>query len=146
MTTITIERVSVKNPIAVWGVLMMDETPVAVTLERPWLNNEHAISCIPKGTYQADWVYSPIHSKFLYQLQAVPGRGQVELHTGNDVLDSEGCILIGTSFGPVIEKDKNNVPTGRKYIGILDSIPAYSRFVSACKGEKSIQVIITEPV
>jgi hypothetical protein len=70
---------------------------VCFTLELPWLNNQSNISCIPEGTYQAKVAYSPKHKRNLYWLQNVPGRGSVEIHIGNLVKDTLGCILLGSS-------------------------------------------------
>lgn len=69
---------------------------VFATLERPWLGNEHDASCIPCGEYRAMWYDSPSKGRVL-QLVNVPGRSMIELHVGNYVKDTEGCILVGSA-------------------------------------------------
>ena len=48
------------------------------TLERPPLDNQNGISCIPVGTYQAEIYQSPTKGS-VYLLQNVPGRTMIEL-------------------------------------------------------------------
>jgi hypothetical protein len=67
------------------------------TLEKPWLNNQHSISCIPAGTYTALWNFMGDMNAYHYELQNVPGRTGIFMHPGNFVVDSEGCILLGAT-------------------------------------------------
>lgn len=80
-----------------YGVLLKDSTPQCVTLELPQLNNVVDKSCIPAGTYQVNANPNPDKP---FRLQNVPGRTEVDLHAGNTVHDTLGCILLGTSFYP----------------------------------------------
>ena len=68
------------------------------TLERPWLNNQHMISCIPKGTYIAVWAYQGDLKEWHYTLQNVLDRDGIFMHEFNYVFQSEGCIGLGKSF------------------------------------------------
>lgn len=61
------------------------------TLERPWLNNAPMVSCIFAGAYSV----GPNPGTKPWRLQNVPGRTQVDIHAGNTIADSEGCILVG---------------------------------------------------
>lgn len=81
----------------VFGTLAVDNFPVAVTLERPWLDNKTSVSCIPAGLYIAKRVVSPSHGD-VFEVTGVPGRSHILLHAGNIDDDSEGCILLGESF------------------------------------------------
>ena len=65
------------------------------TLERPWLNNQRRVSCIPAGTYKGRVLPSPRFGIDLPELLDVPGRDQILIHPGNTIDDTEGCILIG---------------------------------------------------
>lgn len=89
------------------GSLVIDVTGfLCKTLELPWRDNQHDISCIPQGTYQCKWMFSPVHNCDLYHVIAVPDRGSVEIHVGNWAGDvskgfksnSKGCILVGHLF------------------------------------------------
>lgn len=68
------------------------------TLERPWRNNQHRVSCIPAGTYTVRPFSSPRH-KDCFELVDVPDRDAILIHAGNFVHDTEGCILVGRARG-----------------------------------------------
>jgi len=79
------------------GILFSEDGDrICETLELPWKENQHDISCIPEGSYECKLLYSPIHRRKLYWLQSVPNRIAIEIHIGNTVDDTKGCILLGT--------------------------------------------------
>lgn len=87
-----------QNDVRTLGAMIDDDgTRVCETLELPWRDNQHDISCVPEGEYECRLAYSPSHKRDLYWLQDVPGRGCVEIHIGNTVHDTKGCILLGTT-------------------------------------------------
>lgn len=100
---VTIVRVT-KNPFRPQrGVLLYQGEPVVVTLELPWLNNTHEISCIPEGVYECqkrsgrvtlDGASRPI----VYEVQDVPNRTGILIHPGNTAKDTHGCILVGREY------------------------------------------------
>lgn len=62
------------------------------TIELPWLNNQHRISCIPEGKYLLKKRYSERHGRHL-EVTGVPGRDLVLIHPANDaVKELLGCI------------------------------------------------------
>ena len=71
------------------------------SIERPWLNNERNISCIPEGEYLCKYVERSASGRYkkVYHLQDVPGRSGILGHSGNLVKHSSGCILWGKKFG-----------------------------------------------
>ena len=71
-----------------------------VTVERPWLQNQHGVSCIPEGTYQCLRVTRPKHG-VCFEVQNVPDRSAILLHAGNTARDVEGCIALGNKYGVV---------------------------------------------
>ena len=74
------------------GILFDDNIKLA-TLERPWLDNAPTISCIPEGTYI---VKRDKMGKYQwFAVQNVANRTFIELHEGNKVSNSAGCILVG---------------------------------------------------
>lgn len=70
------------------------------TVELPWRDNETDKSCIPVGSYICDLYHSPRHGQ-VWMLRNVPGRTNCEIHAANTILDLEGCIGVGDSFGQV---------------------------------------------
>jgi len=95
------------------------------TVERPWLNNERNISCIPTGRYG---LRLGMHRRNTpdtsddypaYELEGVPGRSLIKIHIGNTLLDLKGCIAPGTSLGYVAG-----------HWGVTSSQAAYAQFMA----------------
>lgn len=62
------------------------------TLERPWLNNERNVSCIPEGTYT---VRRDRAGRFrFFAIDGVSGRSHIEMHKGVFPTNSDGCVLV----------------------------------------------------
>jgi len=99
---LTIKRIS-DNTDGTFGVIMLDDKPFALTVERRWLNNAQSVSCIPAGTYTCRRVQSP-HFGDTFEVTDVPGRSHILLHKGNVMDDSHGCIIIGEQFGELHDK------------------------------------------
>ena len=94
--TVDLIRV-VQSPAGTFGVLALMPTPFALTLERPWKDNQSSVSAIPAGTYTCKRVQSPRFGD-TFQVLNVPGRSHILFHKGNTIADTEGCILIGEEF------------------------------------------------
>jgi len=84
-----------QNEIRTLGAMFDGEERICETLELPWKNNQHNISCIPEGKYLCKIAYSPVHKRDVYWIQNVPNRDSVEIHIGNFTKDTKGCILLG---------------------------------------------------
>jgi hypothetical protein len=71
------------------------------TLELPWKNNEHNVSCIPANKYLCKWTRSNRMSKkaghdvFTYEIMGVPDRAGIRIHSANYFHDLLGCIAFG---------------------------------------------------
>lgn len=80
-----------------WGILYSDgEKEICRTLERPWKSNKRGESCIPSGKYK---VVADNTGKYRYwKVLDVPGRDFIEIHGGNYVRHSDGCILFGEEW------------------------------------------------
>ena len=63
---------------------------VCNTLELAWKNNQRNISSIPKGTYDVKWTFSPKFMKYTYEIQGVPNRSGIRMHTGNYFTQIQG--------------------------------------------------------
>jgi len=80
-----------------FGVLLDGDVPFALTVERPWLNNQRGVSCIPDGIYQCMRVDSPKFG-YTFEVMDVPGRSEILFHKGNILDDTHGCIVVGEQF------------------------------------------------
>jgi hypothetical protein len=67
------------------------------TLELPWLENKSNISCIPIGTYDCRYSFSPKFNKYTFEILKVPKRSGIRFHVGNYYTQIQGCILLGDS-------------------------------------------------
>lgn len=117
-----------------FGVLVRDDlVPFALTLELPMRDNKKDVSCIPDGTYRCEPFASPTKGK-VFKLVGVPGRTNVELHSGNIMSDSLGCILVGEAFEPIKGQD-----------GIAYSRDAYAELLTLTNWQSFDLTIIDPP-
>lgn len=76
-------------------------------------------TAIPVGTYKMIISESKRFSKDLPLLLDVPGFAGIRIHSGNKSTDSEGCILVGSSFGRNVVN--NSRDTMKKLMGVLET-------------------------
>ena len=132
--------------IAITGMLSINGSYRAVSLERPDLDNRQSVSCIPCGTYriglrtEGGWhnrdSYHPaikdVHEGML-EILDVPDRTFILLHRGNKPTDTEGCVLIGSSFGTDTIADS-----------VKAYIPFYQEVLAAVKAGEFVTLRIKE--
>ena len=85
------------SPKGTTGALHMAGTPFCWTLERPDAQFNPEWSCIPAGRYRVVIYDSPHFGRPMPLLVDVPGRAGIEMHWGDFVENSEGCILVGSA-------------------------------------------------
>jgi hypothetical protein len=103
---------------------------VCQTLELPWENNAPDKSCIPANTYICQLEFSPDHNQKVFWLQGTQPRKAVEIHWGNFVKDTKGCILLGTK---------------REANAIDNSVSAFDAFMAFVGTEDHITLQIIDP-
>lgn len=69
------------------------------TCERPWLDNQTGISCIPSGIYDVQKTWSPRFGRMMFLVLGVRGRTGVRIHPANLPTQLEGCIALGLKRG-----------------------------------------------
>lgn len=83
-----------------FGTMARDDQRVECqTIERPWLDNQNGVSCIPVGTYRCSLRFSPHHGFAVFGVDAVPNRDDIEIHAANLPSQLLGCIALGESRG-----------------------------------------------
>ena len=89
------------------GRLYLDDQFVGYTLEDKYREVEGqptsmwkvmSKTAIPKGTYNVSVTLSQRFKTYLPLLSDVPGFSGVRIHTGNSSADTEGCILVGSTW------------------------------------------------
>lgn len=99
MKEITLKRFCTSE-FGTFGVLIDKDIPLCLTLEDPDNGNQKNISCIPTGVYSCSRVQSPSKGD-VWEIKDVPDRTHILIHVGNTIMDTEGCVLVGESFGTV---------------------------------------------
>ena len=92
------------------------------TLELPWKDNQHNISCIPENKYYCEKHIRPSGAKS-FLVKDVPDRTDILIHSGNfaagDNVDTEGCILVGMRFTDVNQDGHIDVLFSRLVISVM---------------------------
>lgn len=90
------------------GSLLHDGQQICFTIELPWKNNKHKISCIPEGKYH---VMIRCNKQFGWHLlvTGVQNRDGILMHPANNALaELKGCIA------PVTKLIKSGVGSGSR--------------------------------
>lgn len=127
MKTITLIRVE-SAPDGTFGVMLIDGHAFCVTLERPWVNNEKQVSCIPVGEYSAVRITRP-SGQVTFMIVGVPNRSAILFHPGNTIEDSKGCVLLGQFW----EKLRENR-------AVKNSGHTFELFMRELEGEETVKV------
>ena len=112
-----------------------EHNQIAVTVERPWQNNQEDVSCILAGSYRVAMRDSVKHHGQVYGVQNVPDRSDIEIHPANLASQLLGCIALGNSFGHV------ELPSGETGYGVLNSVDAVNAFVTRMNAAPFLLVI-----
>ena len=80
------------------GMLKYKNSLQCYTIELPWLDNRHNISCIPEGKYLLSLRYTPARKTHLL-VEGVKDRALILIHAANDALkELKGCIAPVTAL------------------------------------------------
>ena len=89
MKTIQLIR-QIRKGIAVFGSIVFDFGPDAIMARTV----ENADYIIPAGEYPLEMTWSPKFKKFMPEIQNVPDREGIRIHSGTTPEHSTGCILL----------------------------------------------------
>jgi hypothetical protein len=137
---ITLERFAYA-PTGTFGKLKVLGTPFeCFTVERPWLNNEHAVSCIPEGVYPiTPCTHHPgtPGAYPAYLLQKTGQRTAIEIHIANSMYDLEGCIGLGNLLGATKVFSATPFPVW----AVLNSSTTFKQFMDLMAGDEGTLTI-----
>lgn len=105
------------------GVLLHHNEILCFTLEEPWRDNRRNVSCIPDGLYRCTKYHGTRHKNVFY-VHDVPERSAILIHTGNDLSDTAGCILVGRQFSP------HGISYSRQALDILNKELPYEFYLN----------------
>lgn len=80
------------------GSILFNGNFICHSIELPWRDNQHGLSCIPLGNYKIALTFSNRFHRNMYQILNVLNRDGIRIHAGNSVEDSIGCILPVKNF------------------------------------------------
>ncbi len=110
-----------QSPAGTFGTLRNGASQrLAYTCERPD-NGNQKLGAIPAGQYEATPYVSPSKGR-VFLLHDVPGRSMIEIHKGNTIADTEGCILVGMGLG-VVNYQKAVVSSAQALANLLEKYP-----------------------
>lgn len=121
MNMIRLQRYA-DTPLGMFATLRVEDF-LCHTCENPWLENRPFVSCIPEGVYPLKQQTFNRHDPgdldyHTYEICDVPDRYHILFHIGNDMTDTEGCVLPGMGFG-VSHRNLPGVLSSRRAFGIV---------------------------
>jgi hypothetical protein len=126
MENVIIKRTSDDGKETVGTIYVLDFT--AYTLELPYKDNQHDISCIPTGTYRCKWTrsnrLSAVEGKdvFTYEIMNVPDRAGIRIHSANYFSQLLGCIALGDSLIDLNKDNEQDVANSRATIAKFNEL------------------------
>lgn len=122
------EKSTTKETLGVLTATNAGATFTCQTLELPWKQNQKNISCIPTGTYHVSWIYSWGRMKWIYQLDAVPNRTYIQIHSANYFSDLLGCIALGSGREDLNKDGELDVINSRNTIASFQTFMGKKNF------------------
>jgi len=118
------------------GTLVFSTGQTFKTIERPWLNNQRQVSCIPPGTYTCvphGWEpNATVREKKAYLLLGTEPRTAILIHPANWAAQLMGCIAPGMSSG--ILGGKPAVLSSQAAMASIRQIVGQNKFQLTIKG------------
>lgn len=84
------------------GKLLLEDGSCYDTIELIWKNNLPKVSCIPEGEYIINTDWSNNKARQVIELEGVPNRSQIQIHSGTKTEHILGCIGVA---GRTIENE-----------------------------------------
>ena len=95
-----------------------------------------------EGTFPFDYRFSEKHGRDIWHIE-VPGRDDIEVHIGDTVIDTDGCVVVGLKRGDVLCKDNVTRPGIYQSHGAFDAL--YAK-LAPYPGQSGLTVTIRNPV
>jgi len=100
---LVLERDTYSKQVGVFGTLWFGDLSWQ-TVERPWIDNQPSVSCIPDGLYKVGLRHYNRGGYDTLEIENVPGRSHILIHKGNTPDQVQGCIAIGKGRGVLSSK------------------------------------------
>ena len=103
------------------------------SIERPWLNNQPSISCIPAGIYICQFGYYNRGGYDCYDVLNVADRTYIKIHIANWPRNVKGCIGIGKTRDDKVPAVWSSGDAFKEWMGIMNGL---NRFKLEIKNDK----------
>jgi hypothetical protein len=100
-----------------FGVMLVEGKPLCVTLEPGAGVPTHP--AIPDGTYRCEIYMSPKFGRSL-QIMDVPNRTYILIHAGNTSEDTQGCVVLGSSYARAVEGVSSSRVALSEFMALVD--------------------------
>ena len=123
---IEIIRIEDNFQFGTFGVLLIQTEIFCVTLEPHEFSNKRNISCIPPGNYECERTVS-LSFGTTYEINNIPDRDNVLFHAGNEVEDTEGCVIVAEKFGK-LKGNRAVLNSGKTFTEFMNTMHPYEKF------------------
>jgi hypothetical protein len=82
-------------------------------------------TCIPEGEYKLRLYFSPKRQANVFMLVNVPNFTEIEIHSGNNAQDTEGCILVGNDLDLTSSSNSVTLRQSRKALNVVNDYQKY---------------------
>ena len=124
--TVRILRMNEDYDLGTFGAMLIQGEPFCVTLEPGDRVNAPFVSSIPAQQYWVEKYHSEKY-KDTFRVMNVPGREHILFHSGNRVIDTEGCILVAQYWGKLYG-DRAVLNSGNTFRKFMDIMNPYEKF------------------
>lgn len=97
MSVLKIRHVSVIDQGA-FGVMLFDDIPFAITLERTYKEGSNQVTKIPQGIHRCTKSFYNKGGYPTFEIH-IPGHSRILFHKANKEEELDGCVAIGEEFG-----------------------------------------------
>jgi len=123
---VEIIRLEESEAYGTFGVLRIQKQVFCVTLEPEDRLNAPNVSCIPAQQYICKRHFSNRFNE-TFMVMNVPGRSNILFHPGNEVKDTEGCILLAEHYGK-LRGNRAVLNSGKTFKKFMDVMKDFDKF------------------
>jgi len=114
----------------IFGHLIFGDKVIGFVLDEPVLQSDGSyLPVVLPGTYTCKRYRSPHFGYDVFQILDVPGHTYIEIHIGNRLSDTHGCLLLGTAI---------------EGSALTESKKAFDSFMASMEGIDTFTLVVTE--
>ena len=124
---------SVYDSLGIFGTFVSDDNKTTlVTCEHAFEEPDGSyLPAIPAGIYICQRRMSPKFGYDVFILENVPGHDFIEIHCGNFNSDSDGCILLGTTYNAAAKMITASRAAFLKFMAVQSGLDSFTLTIIA---------------